>query len=108
MLVIDKSFLTWVGHADIFADAHQCGYPHYPTYVGYSAIYAAHISDRHPIRIRMAIPSTLCSGIENMPEVHFIVSRGKTLNCTVLEHRAVEIFSPDNNIKKLLRVKPPA
>ena len=46
-----------VGHADIFADAHQCGYLHYPTYVGYSAIYAAHISDRHPIRIRMAIPS---------------------------------------------------
>ena len=28
----------------------------YPTYVGYGAIYAAHISDRHPIRIRMAIP----------------------------------------------------
>ena len=46
-----------VGHADIFADAHQCGYLHYPTYVGYSAIYAAHISDRHPIRIRMTIPS---------------------------------------------------
>ena len=41
---------------DIFADAHQYGYPHYPTYVGYSAIYAAHISDRHPISIRMAIP----------------------------------------------------
>ena len=46
-----------VGHADTFADAHRCGYPHYPTYVGYSAIYAAHISDRHDIRtrIRMAI-----------------------------------------------------
>ena len=28
-----------------------------PTYVGYSAIYAPHISDRHPIRIRMAIPN---------------------------------------------------
>ena len=44
------------GHADIFADAHRCGNPHYPTYVGYSAKYAAHISDRHPICIRMAIP----------------------------------------------------
>ena len=44
------------GHADIFADTQQCGYSHYP-YVGYSQIYAAHISDRHPIRIRMAIPS---------------------------------------------------
>ena len=43
------------GHADIFADTHRCGYPHYPTYVGYSAIYAANISDRHPICIRMAI-----------------------------------------------------
>ena len=30
------------GHADIFADAHRCGYSHYPTYVGYNAIYAAH------------------------------------------------------------------
>ena len=50
-----------VGHADIFADAHQCGYLHYPTYVGYSAIYAAHISDRHPIRIRMPIPSSIVS-----------------------------------------------
>ena len=29
-----------VGHADIFADAHRCGYPHYPTYVRYSASYA--------------------------------------------------------------------
>ena len=28
----------------------------YPTYVGYGAIYAAHISDRHPISTRMAIP----------------------------------------------------
>ena len=46
------------GHADIFAHAHRCGYPHYPTYVGYSSIYAAHISDRHPIRIRMAIPNS--------------------------------------------------
>ena len=45
------------GHADIFADTHRCGYPHYPTYVGYSAIYAAHISDRHGVRICMAIPS---------------------------------------------------
>ena len=47
------------GHADIFGDAqpHRCGFPHYPTYIGYSAIYAAHISDRHDIRIRMAIPS---------------------------------------------------
>ena len=26
------------GHADIFGDAHRCGYPHYPTYVRYSAI----------------------------------------------------------------------
>ena len=46
------------GHADIFADAHRCGNPHYPTYVGYSTKYAAHISDRHPFCIRMAIPST--------------------------------------------------
>ena len=44
------------GHADIFADA-DCGYPHYPTYVGYSAIYVARISDRQPNRICMAIPS---------------------------------------------------
>ena len=36
----------------IYADV----YPHL-TYVGYSAIYLAHISDRHGIRIRMAIPS---------------------------------------------------
>ena len=32
------------GHADIFSDTHRCGYSHYP-YVGYSQIYAAHISD---------------------------------------------------------------
>ena len=25
------------GHADIFADAHGCGYPHYPTYVGFNS-----------------------------------------------------------------------
>ena len=44
------------GHADIFSDTHRCGYSHYP-YVRYSHIYAAHISDRRPIRIRLAIPS---------------------------------------------------
>ena len=27
---------TRVDHADLFADAHRCGYPHYPTYVGKS------------------------------------------------------------------------
>ena len=43
------------GHADIFAHAHRCGYLHYPTYVGYSAIYADIDAD---IRIRMAIPGT--------------------------------------------------
>ena len=26
------------GHADIFGDARRCGYPYYPTYVGYNAI----------------------------------------------------------------------
>ena len=41
------------GHADIFANAHRYRYPHYPTYVGYSAIYADIDAD---IRIRMAIP----------------------------------------------------
>ena len=43
------------GHADIFADAHRCGYPHYPTYVGYSAI----LSDNAEVDadIRIAIPS---------------------------------------------------
>ena len=38
------------GHADILADAHQCGYPHYPTYVGNSAIYAD-IDPDIPIRM---------------------------------------------------------
>ena len=59
------------GHADIFADAHRCGYPHYPTYVGYSAIYAAHISDRHPIRFRMAIPNMYMKA-ELSPHLHLI------------------------------------
>ena len=45
------------GHADIFTDAHRRGYAHYPTYFGYSTIYAAYFSVMHPIRIRMAIPS---------------------------------------------------
>ena len=45
------------GHADIFADAHRCGYPHYPTCVGYSAIYADNADIDADIRIRMAIPS---------------------------------------------------
>ena len=44
-----RCVITRDGHADIFADVHRCGYPHYPTYIGYSAIYAAHISDKHPI-----------------------------------------------------------
>ena len=42
-----------VGHADIFADTNRCEYPHYPAYVGYRAIHAAHILDRHG----MAIPN---------------------------------------------------
>ena len=54
---MEVNIATRDGHKDIFADAHRCGYPHYPTYIGYSAIYAAHISDRQPIRIRMAIPN---------------------------------------------------
>ena len=54
---MEVNIATRDGHKDIFADAHRCGYPHYPTYIGYSAIYAAHISDKHPIRIRMAIPN---------------------------------------------------
>ena len=44
------------GHADIFADAHRCGYPHYPTYAGYSAIYADNADIDADIRIRMEIP----------------------------------------------------
>ena len=48
-----KCVLIRDGHPDIFADAHRCGYPHYPTYVGYSAIYA----DNADIHIRVAIPS---------------------------------------------------
>ena len=39
--------LSRVGHAESASR----------TYVGYSTIYAAHISDRHGIRICMAIPS---------------------------------------------------
>ena len=34
-----------------------CGYPHYPTYVGYSAIYADNADIDADIRIRMAIPT---------------------------------------------------
>ena len=47
-----------------------CGYPHYPTYVGYSAIYA----DNADIRIRMAIP-----------RMNPTVQRweGKTFRCSV-------------------------
>ena len=45
------------GRADIFADAHQCRYPHYPTYVGYSAILSDNAEVDADIRIRMAIPS---------------------------------------------------
>ena len=43
------------GHADIFANAHQCGYPHHPTYVGYSTI----LSDNAEVdaNIRMTIPN---------------------------------------------------
>ena len=44
-------------HADIFGDAHRCGYPHYPTYVGYSAILSDNAEVDADIRIRMAIPS---------------------------------------------------
>ena len=36
---------TRAGHADIFRDAHLCGYP---TYGGYSAITVPHFSERHP------------------------------------------------------------
>ena len=44
------------GHADIFADAHRCGYPHFPTYVGYSAILSDNVEVDADIRNRMAIP----------------------------------------------------
>ena len=44
-------------HADIFADAHRCGYPHYPTYVGYSMKLSVNAEVDAGIRIRMAIPS---------------------------------------------------
>ena len=43
-----------------------------PTYVRYSAIYAPHISDRHPIRIRMAIPShNVILGLTNLASSGF-------------------------------------
>ena len=45
------------GHADIFGDAHRCGYPRYPTYVGYSAILSDNAEVDADIRIRIAIPS---------------------------------------------------
>ena len=53
---IYKCVHTRDGHADIFGDAHRCGYLKYPTYVGYIAIIALHFSDRQPSCIRMAIP----------------------------------------------------
>ena len=52
-MILSKEIGMANGHADIFADAHLCGYPHYPTYVGYSMIYADIDAD---ICIRMAIP----------------------------------------------------
>ena len=52
-MILSKEIGMANGHADIFSDAHRCGYPHYLTYVGYSTIYA----DDADIRIRMAIPS---------------------------------------------------
>ena len=45
------------GHADIFGGTHRCGYPHYPTYVGYSAILSDNAEVDADIRIRVAIPS---------------------------------------------------
>ena len=45
------------GHADMFGNAHRCRYPHYPTYVGYSAILSDNAEVDADIRIRMAIPS---------------------------------------------------
>ena len=52
-MILSKEIGMANGHADIFANAHRCRYPHYPTYVGYSGIYADIDAD---IRIRMAIP----------------------------------------------------
>ena len=51
-----RGILTRDGHADIFADAHRCGYPRYPTYVGYCAILSDNAEVDADIRIRMAIP----------------------------------------------------
>ena len=45
------------GHVDMFTDAHRCGYLHYPTHVGYSAIYADNADIDADIRIRLAIPN---------------------------------------------------
>ena len=50
------------GHADIFADAHQCRYPHYPTYVGYSTILSDNAEVDADIRIRMTIPNVDSAG----------------------------------------------
>ena len=54
------------GHADIFADARRCGYPHYPTYVGYSAI----LSDNAEVDadICMAIPNP-CTFRQMVPKL---------------------------------------
>ena len=58
MNAINKSWvLIRDGHADMFGDAHRCRYPHYPTYVGYSAILSDNAEVDADIRIRMAIPS---------------------------------------------------
>ena len=52
-MILSKEIGMANGHVDIFANAHRCRYPHYPTYVGNSTIYAYIDAD---IRIRMAIP----------------------------------------------------
>ena len=56
------------GHADIFADAHRCGYPYYPTYVGHCAISTSawpslvgndydHNHDQHHKKLKIKIES---------------------------------------------------
>ena len=43
------------GHVDMFANAHRCGYPYYPTYVGYSVIYADNKKITWPSELQKAI-----------------------------------------------------
>ena len=54
------------GHADIFGDAHRCRYPHYLTYVGYSAILSDNAEVDEDIRIRMAIPNQALTRVKKV------------------------------------------